>query len=87
MPLKYVLITVRNILKLEIKTEIFKTKEAAFNAMKTELYNRLKMDGAENYMNILEDGIELSNAKLNENDAYIYQDCAETYHHWKIIEV
>lgn len=83
---KYVLITVRKILKVEIIAEIYETYEAAFNAMKTALYNRLKIDDDEKYMDMLEDGIELSNAILNKNDACIYQDFAQTYHHWKIIE-
>ena len=85
--MKYILITVRNILKVEIITEICDTKEEAYNKMKTALYNRLKMDGDEKNIDLLADGIEFSNAILNENDAYIYQNFGETYHHWKIIEV
>ena len=45
--MKYILITVRNILKVEIITEVCDTKEEAYNKMKTALYNRLKMDGDE----------------------------------------
>ena len=63
------------------------TKEEAYNKMKTALYNRLKMDGDEKNIDLLADGVEFSNAILNENDAYIYQNFGETYHHWKIIEV
>lgn len=85
--MKYILITVRNILKVEIITEVCDTKEEAYNKMKTALYNRLKMDGDEKYISMLEEGIELSNAILNENDAYIYQDFGKTFHHWKIVEV
>ena len=85
--MKYMLITVRNILKIEITTEVCNTKEEAYNKMKTALYNRLKMDGAENLIDLLADGLEFSNTVLNENDAYIYQNFGETYHHWKIVEV
>ena len=45
------------------------------------------MDGDEKNIDLLADGVEFSNAILNENDAYIYQNFGETYHHWKIIEV
>lgn len=57
--------------------------------MKTALYNRIKMDenNTDQYMEMLEDGIEFSNMILKENSAYIYQDFGETYHYWKIIEV
>ena len=85
--MKYILITVRNILKVEIITEVCDTKEEAYNKMKTALYNRLKMDGDENLIDILANGLEFSNTVLNENDAYIYQNFGETYHHWKIVEV
>ena len=85
--MKYILITVRNILKMEIITEICDTKEEAYNKMKTALYNRLKMDGDENLIDLLANGLKFSNTVLNENDAYIYQNFGETYHHWKIIEV
>lgn len=87
--MKYVLITARNILKMEILTEIFQTQQEAYNTMKTALYNRIKMDenNADQYMEMLADGIEFSNMILKENNAYIYQDFGETYHHWKIIEV
>ena len=85
--MKYILITVRNILKIEITTEVCNTKEEAYNKMKTALYNRLKMDGDENLIDLLADGLEFSNTVLNENDAYIYQNFGETYHHWKIVEV
>ena len=85
--MKYMLITVRNILKIEITTEVCNTKEEAYNKMKTALYNRLKMDGDENLIDLLADGLEFSNTVLNETDAYIYQNFGETYHHWKIVEV
>ena len=85
--MKYILITVRNILKVEIITEVCDTKEEAYNKMKTALYNRLKMDGDEKNIDLLTDGVEFSNAVFNENDAYIYQNFGETYHYWKIIEV
>ncbi len=87
--MKYILITVRNILKVEILTEIFQTKNDAYKAMKTALYNRVKMDekNVDQYMEMLEDGIEFSNMILKENSAYIYQDFGKTYHYWKIIEV
>lgn len=68
--MKYMLITVKNILKLEIITEKFETKNEAYKKMKSELYTRLKIDNDENYMKLLENGMELSNAALNENDAY-----------------
>lgn len=85
--MKYILITVRNIFKVEIITEVCDTKEEAYNKMKTALYNRLKMDGDENLIDLLANGLEFSNTVLNENDAYIYQNFGETYHHWKIVEV
>ena len=85
--MKYILITVRNIFKVEIITEVCDTKEEAYNKMKTALYNRLKMDGDENLIDLLANGLKFSNAVLNENDAYIYQNFGETYHHWKIVEV
>ena len=85
--MKYILITVRNILKVEIITEVCDTREEAYSKMKTALYNRLKMDGDENLIDLLANGLKFSNAILNENDAYIYQNFGETYHHWKIIEV
>lgn len=85
--MKYMLITTRNVIKTEIITEIFDTKEEAYNKMKTALYNRLKMDGDEKFITILEDGAELSNAILNENDAYIFQNFGDTSHHWKIVEI
>lgn len=85
--MKYILITVKNILKTEIITEVCNTKEEAYNKMKKALYERLKVDGDEKYITILEDGGELSNAILNKNDAYIFQNFGETSHHWKIIEV
>ena len=70
--MKYILITVRNIFKVEIITEVCDTKEEAYNKMKTALYNRLKMDGGENLIDLLANGLEFSNTVLNENDAYIY---------------
>lgn len=45
--MKYMLITVRNIFHVEIITKIYGSKEDAVNQMKTELYNRLKIDGDE----------------------------------------
>ena len=83
----YMLITVRKIVCVEIITELFQTKEEAYRKMKSELCRRLEMDGDEDKMSLLEDGIELSNAILNENDAYIYQDFGDVFHHWKIIEI
>lgn len=53
--------------------------------MKSELFNRLKMDNGEKWIGLLEEGVELSNAILNKDSAYIYQ--GQTYHHWKIIEI
>lgn len=85
--MKCMLITVRNILKLEILTTICDTKEEAYSKMKTALCDRLKMDGDEKYISMLEDGVELSNAMLNKNEAYIHQDFGETSHHWKIVEL
>lgn len=85
--MRYMLITVRNIFHVEIITKIYGSKEDAVNQMKTELYNRLKIDGDEKKMEFLESGIELSNAVLHENDAYIYQDFGNTFHHWEIVEV
>lgn len=89
--MKYILITVRKIFILEIITESCETKEEAVKKMKAALLARIKMDGsekeAEKEMELLEDGIEFSNAILKENEAYIYQDCGEVFHHWKIVEI
>lgn len=85
--MKHVLITVKNILKMEILTEICDTKEEAYGKMKDALLKRLKMDGDEDFMPLLKNGVEFSNVVLHETDAYIFQDTGKTSHHWKIIEV
>ena len=73
--MKFLLITVKKIVKVEILTEPFLTKEEAFNKMRNELIERLKKDGDEKYISLLDDG------------AYIYQDYGQIYHHWKIVEI
>lgn len=85
--MKFLLITVKKIVKVEILTEPFLTKEEAFNKMRDELIERLKKDGDEKYISLLDDGVELSNAILCDDGAYIYQDYGQIYHHWKIVEI
>lgn len=85
--MKHVLITVKNVFKIEILTEICDTREEAYGKMKEALRKRLIMDGADDIMPALEEGIEFSNAVLHESDAYIFQGFDTISHHWKIIEV
>lgn len=82
--MKYILISVNNIISVNINTEIFKTKEDAFNKMKFELSQKLNN---KEHMQLLENGIELSNAILNENNAYLYTNLGKSYWHWKIVKV
>lgn len=84
------LITVSNICSIQIKTKQFSTKEEALSEMYDQLERRLAMDNTQNIkaeMELLKNGVELSNAAIHEDSAYIYQNCAETWHHWKIAEI
>lgn len=83
----YMLITVRKVLKEEIITEKFSTRQEAYDKMKSELLDRLKIDGDDKCMVMLENGFELSNVFLKENEARIIQDYGESSHHWKIVEI
>ena len=81
------LITVRKVLKEEIITEKFSTRQEAYDKMKSELLDRMKIDGDDKFMVMLENGFELSNVFLKENEARIIQDYGESSHHWKIVKI
>ena len=68
---KYMLITVSNLFSVHIATETFEKKEDAFKKMKSELAK--KVDNEET-MAMLSDGIEFTDATLEENSAHVYTD-------------
>lgn len=85
------LITARSFPRTHIVTERFPTKEDAYRAMKEAMRNRILMDEpaeeTDKMISMMEDGIDFSNMEMREDSAHIYQDQAETWHFWKIVEL
>lgn len=78
------LITVRDITRVEITTEIFETMEDAYTTMQKRLY---KVLDDETSINILEMGCDLSNGGISDNSAWAVMDFGDTKYNWKIVEI
>lgn len=86
---KYLLIKVSQVglFHTRISTSICHTPEEAYQTMKQDFCKELDIEGADNYITRMEEGIQFSNMTLTNKTANLYLDCGNTSCHWKIIEI
>lgn len=72
-----------------LQTEIYDTYEKAYNAMRSEVVSRLKLDDKRwrDYMDNVLEHINYTNVYLGPWSARIHTDFGECNSYWKIVEV